>query len=215
MNASSFAIKRTLENRSTSVSKKGPHDDMLLDSDIRSFPTPGIDDEGRCDIGADVSHHTILDASHTVSNDVSIDKTQTPRGQMPEKETGGPVSFQVLFKIHTHKKVCTLTRRHKARIAEQMPWHIKSHCSEGVLSHPSDGEAWKHFDRCHPPFVVDAPNMTAERNHHRVIQGKSTSRVYESSERLSNLELFKKLCKKNRHEGVNWDARSEKVGVDM
>ncbi|GKD59127.1 hypothetical protein Tco_1296636 [Tanacetum coccineum] len=167
------ANKRTLENRSTSVSKKGSHvcgsnislaigcsisslvwganvqDDMLLDSDIHSFATPGIDDEGRCDIGAGVSHHTILDASNT---------------------------------------------------------------------------------------------MTTERNHHKVIQGKSTSQVsklkfldsssirvklsstssfnfgthrhrlvYESSERLSNLELFKKLCKKNRHEGDNCDARSEKV----
>ncbi|GJT92393.1 hypothetical protein Tco_1081238 [Tanacetum coccineum] len=204
----------TLENRSTSVSKK--------DSDIRSFPTLGIDDEGRCDIGADVSHHTILDAPNTISNDVSIDKTQTPRGQMP--------ASIVLFIHHNRRRFGLLIPRKGDR------W------PEGVLSHPSDGEAWKHFDRCHRPFVADAPNMTTERNHHKVIQGKSTSQVsklkfldsssirvklsstssfnfgthrhrlvYESSERLSNLELFKKLCKKNRHEGDNCNARLEKV----
>ncbi|GJT76424.1 hypothetical protein Tco_1043149 [Tanacetum coccineum] len=216
---SHLANKRTLENRSTSVSKKGSHvcgsnislaigcsisslvwganvqDDMLLDSDIHSFATPGIDDEGRCDI---------------------------------DINTTGPNASK-------HRPVHPSQR-------EEI-WVIDTdHCSEGVLSHPSDGEAWKHFDRCHPPFVADAPNMTAERNHHKVIQGKSTSRVsklkflasssirvklsstssfnfgthhhrlvYESSERLSNLELFKKLCKKNRHEGDNCDARSEKV----
>nr|GEY55120.1 hypothetical protein [Tanacetum cinerariifolium] len=84
--------------------------------------------------------------------------------------------------------------------------------------------------------------MIDERNHHKVIRGKSTSRVSklkflasslirvklsstssfnfgthrhqlacESGERLSNLELFEKLCKKNRHEGDHCDARSEKI----
>ncbi|GKE28477.1 hypothetical protein Tco_1443861, partial [Tanacetum coccineum] len=133
----------TLENRSTSVSKKGPH--------IQTYvPTPGIDDEGRCDIGADVSHHIILDALNTVSNDVSIDKTQTPRGQMPEKETGGLVSFQVLFKdTHSQKGVYINQKAQKLRVRifrisheegqnqTKMNTRRKEYTRAGCLSSPS------------------------------------------------------------------------------
>lgn len=30
--------------------------------------------------------------------------------------------------------------------AEQMRWHANSHSPEGVMNHPCDGEAWKHFN---------------------------------------------------------------------
>nr|GEZ29603.1 hypothetical protein [Tanacetum cinerariifolium] len=57
----------------------GP-DDMLRDSNIRSFPRPGRHEMGRCDIGDELSHHMILDAPNFIGDDVSIDNSQTPRG---------------------------------------------------------------------------------------------------------------------------------------
>jgi len=40
-----------------------------------------------------------------------------------------------------------------------MSWPRENRSSSGVLWHPSDGEAWKHFDRVHPDFVVDPHNV--------------------------------------------------------
>ena len=31
--------------------------------------------------------------------------------------------------------------------ASHMSWHRENRSSSGVLRHPSEGEAWKHFDR--------------------------------------------------------------------
>ena len=42
--------------------------------------------------------------------------------------------------------------------AENMSWHKREH-TEGVLDHPSDGEAWKHFDREYPDFASDPRNV--------------------------------------------------------
>ena len=41
----------------------------------------------------------------------------------------------------------------------QMYWHHENRSSSGVLHHPSDGEAWKHFYRVQPDFVVDLHNV--------------------------------------------------------
>jgi len=40
-----------------------------------------------------------------------------------------------------------------------MSWHHKNRSSSGVLCHPSDSEAWKHFDRVHLDFAVDPHNV--------------------------------------------------------
>ncbi|XP_059294442.1 uncharacterized protein LOC132047411 [Lycium ferocissimum] len=45
------------------------------------------------------------------------------------------------------------------RSAEHMRWHYENRREEGVLCHPSDGEAWKHFDRTYPDFVVEPRNV--------------------------------------------------------
>ncbi|CAK8560568.1 unnamed protein product [Lathyrus sativus] len=39
--------------------------------------------------------------------------------------------------------------------AIQMTWHYTNTISSGMMRHPSDGEAWKHFDRVHPKFVAE------------------------------------------------------------
>ncbi|XP_074300289.1 uncharacterized protein LOC141631530 [Silene latifolia] len=43
-------------------------------------------------------------------------------------------------------------------IAAQMRWHYENPRANGIMSHPSDGEAWKHFDKQHPDFANDPRN---------------------------------------------------------
>lgn len=43
--------------------------------------------------------------------------------------------------------------------APHMRWHSESQRESGVLCHPSDGEAWKHFDRVHPTFAREPRNI--------------------------------------------------------
>ncbi|GJV66867.1 retrovirus-related pol polyprotein from transposon TNT 1-94 [Tanacetum coccineum] len=45
-----------------------------------------------------------------------------------------------------------------SKYAEHMSWHKKGR-PEGVLTHPSDGEVWKHLDRSDPSFAEDARNV--------------------------------------------------------
>nr|GEX37984.1 hypothetical protein [Tanacetum cinerariifolium] len=40
-----------------------------------------------------------------------------------------------------------------------MTWHHEYRRDPGVLSHPSDGEAWKYFDRTHPSFTAEPRNV--------------------------------------------------------
>ena len=43
--------------------------------------------------------------------------------------------------------------------AEYMTWHWDFHRNEGVMIHPSDSEAWKHFDIMHPEFAREPRNV--------------------------------------------------------
>ncbi|XP_059310954.1 uncharacterized protein LOC132062391 [Lycium ferocissimum] len=43
--------------------------------------------------------------------------------------------------------------------AHHMRWHYKNRRPPGVLCHPSDGEAWKHFDRTFPDFANEPRNI--------------------------------------------------------
>jgi hypothetical protein len=36
------------------------------------------------------------------------------------------------------------------RTVEHMIWHQSRNTVDGVMVHPFDGEAWKHFDNVHP-----------------------------------------------------------------
>ncbi|CAM9000966.1 unnamed protein product [Rhodiola kirilowii] len=40
-----------------------------------------------------------------------------------------------------------------------MCWHATPRADVHRMVHPSDGESWKHFDRCHPDFAADARNV--------------------------------------------------------
>nr|GEU76085.1 GRAS protein [Tanacetum cinerariifolium] len=75
---------------------------------------------------------------------------------------------------------------------------------------------WKNF--C-PEFVNVAADWDGKSSYVRHTGGSKSFRTHthqwanESGKRPSNLELFEKLCKKNRHEGDRCDARSEKVAL--
>jgi len=44
------------------------------------------------------------------------------------------------------------------KTASHMTWH-HSNKIPGVLRHPCDGEAWKHFDEVYPDFAADPRNV--------------------------------------------------------
>ena len=45
------------------------------------------------------------------------------------------------------------------RTAEHMTWHQAYHAIDGVMVHPSDGEAWKRFNSVHPHFSTESRNV--------------------------------------------------------
>jgi len=45
------------------------------------------------------------------------------------------------------------------RTAEHMTWHQSHHTVDGVMVHPSDGEARKHFNNVHPYFSAESRNV--------------------------------------------------------
>jgi hypothetical protein len=40
-----------------------------------------------------------------------------------------------------------------------MRWHAEGRTRDGVLRHPTDGEAWRSFDILHPNFMADCRNV--------------------------------------------------------
>jgi len=46
-----------------------------------------------------------------------------------------------------------------SRTAEHMIWHQSHHAVDGVMVHPFDGEAWKHFNSVHPHFSAESRNV--------------------------------------------------------
>ncbi|KAL0290495.1 UNVERIFIED_CONTAM: hypothetical protein Sangu_2571300 [Sesamum angustifolium] len=43
--------------------------------------------------------------------------------------------------------------------AEHMTWHASHVTEEDSIVHPSDAEAWRHFDRTHPNFALEPRNI--------------------------------------------------------
>nr|XP_027189367.1 uncharacterized protein LOC113786234 [Cicer arietinum] len=46
-----------------------------------------------------------------------------------------------------------------SKSAEDMRWHANDSKNDGMLRHPRDSEAWKHFDLTHPWFASDPRNV--------------------------------------------------------
>ena len=45
------------------------------------------------------------------------------------------------------------------RTAKEMTWHYDHRTQPGLMVHPSDGMAWKHFDSNHPAFANEIRNV--------------------------------------------------------
>jgi len=45
------------------------------------------------------------------------------------------------------------------RTVKHMTWHQSHNAVDGVMVHPSDSEAWKHFNSVHPHFSAESRNM--------------------------------------------------------
>ena len=45
------------------------------------------------------------------------------------------------------------------RTVEHMTWHQSHNTVDGVIVHPSDSEAWKHFNSVHPRFSDESRNV--------------------------------------------------------
>ena len=43
--------------------------------------------------------------------------------------------------------------------ASHMTWHATHEANQGFMSHPSDSEAWKHFDKTYPNFSSEPCNI--------------------------------------------------------
>ncbi|KAK4384555.1 hypothetical protein Sango_3049800 [Sesamum angolense] len=43
--------------------------------------------------------------------------------------------------------------------AEHMTWHASHVTGEDSMCHPSNAEAWRHFDRTHPDFALEPRNI--------------------------------------------------------
>jgi len=44
-------------------------------------------------------------------------------------------------------------------IVEHMTWHQSHDVVDGVIVHPSDGKAWKHFNSVYPHFSAKSRNV--------------------------------------------------------
>ncbi|KAL0445970.1 UNVERIFIED_CONTAM: hypothetical protein Slati_1724900 [Sesamum latifolium] len=45
------------------------------------------------------------------------------------------------------------------RLPRKMTWYANHQTDEGSMCHPSDAEAWRHFDRTHPDFLAELHNV--------------------------------------------------------
>ncbi|KAL9394296.1 hypothetical protein Peur_013581 [Populus x canadensis] len=45
------------------------------------------------------------------------------------------------------------------RTTEHITWHQSHDAVDGVMMHPFDGEAWKHFNSVHPHFSAESRNV--------------------------------------------------------
>nr|GFB31958.1 hypothetical protein [Tanacetum cinerariifolium] len=81
-----------------------------------------------------------------------------------------------------------------------MTWHHEYRRDPGVLSHPSDGEAWKYFDRTHPSFMAKPRNVrdhSFRRNKDGFIKGRVERD--EPPHRLSGEEIWSRVLQYPKH----------------
>nr|GEY21193.1 hypothetical protein [Tanacetum cinerariifolium] len=76
-------------------------------------------------------------------------------GCSKKRKTKTPHQFMHYFPLMPR-----LQRLYASKVtATHMRWHDEHVQGDGVMSHPSDAEAWKHFDQTYPPFAEETRNV--------------------------------------------------------
>ncbi|WVZ01850.1 hypothetical protein V8G54_022656 [Vigna mungo] len=74
----------------------------------------------------------------------------------PGRSQGKPIAFKSMFYLSIIPRLQRMFT--SMQTAQHMTWHDGNKI-EGVLCHPSDSEAWKHFNRKHPSFASEPCNV--------------------------------------------------------
>ncbi|PKU74136.1 hypothetical protein MA16_Dca020112 [Dendrobium catenatum] len=80
-------------------------------------------------------------------------KPNSRKQRRPKKD----VSYSCLFYLPIIPRLQRLYASMSS--AGHMRWHKEKVAKSGVLSHPSDVEAWKHFDQVHASFAAEPRNI--------------------------------------------------------
>nr|GEY70099.1 hypothetical protein [Tanacetum cinerariifolium] len=94
--------------------------------------------------------------------------------------------------------------------AQHMAWHHEYRRDPGVLSHPSDGEAWKHFDRTHPPFATEPRNVS-----YGMLSGWSTHGKLSCPYWIIPLEETKMVLSRDELRGMHLHLGKEFTGFGV
>ena len=74
----------------------------------------------------------------------------------PTKRNQKPIPMKYMFYLPLIPRLQRLYA--SMQTAPHMTWHHERR-NDTLLCHPSDGEAWKYFDRKHPTFAAEARNV--------------------------------------------------------
>ena len=67
------------------------------------------------------------------------------------------VAYQQMFYLPIADRLQRLF--HSGKTAKDMRWHAEHTSNAGEMCHPSDGEAWKHFNKVFPTFAGEPRNV--------------------------------------------------------
>ena len=79
-------------------------------------------------------------------------------GEPMKKSNGKRVPLKVLRYFPLKPRLQRLFM--SSKIASDMTWHNDKRVKDGVMRHPADSKAWKHFDEFHESFASKLRNVT-------------------------------------------------------
>jgi Transposase family tnp2 len=104
------------------------------------------------------SNHCTLYYGINSSNETCDNCGHSHFKERGESAKGKPVAHKVLNYLPITPRLQQLYL--SPVIAENMRWHKEGmQDKEGIMVHPADGEAWKHFDSKYPEFAVESRNV--------------------------------------------------------
>lgn len=90
-----------------------------------------------------------------VENEDDEDDDANVTGKKKKRDKRRPRNVVTYFPVGPRLERFYATKH----IAKLMTWHHENPRVNGVMAHPSDGEAWKHFDKEHPDFAKEPRNV--------------------------------------------------------